>query len=782
MIPITFLILVLLGVLLLYPSVKEIKLERAATLRLFLSVPKSCISSIVGKLRSEEEAAGDDMISEVSEVSNLELKEEFVLSSAQAVPVLRSFVVKYLVSLVLVFAAICVIAFTALFSLTTITNNVAEIAAATEQRVLATRLQFDAFGLLFSPYDKFYSEPYRHRILEDCNNLDMLDFYLRFGNKSMGLPGKFNQEPFLMEINFGRSCPSLLKFNMTCTGYVSLLDLMIDGYTALAHIPNEQLDPNLPELKQLIEIDYNYLDTWSMELDEFFMERSRGLLHRIDVIVIILFVLLLPTLVIILFVLRPIVKRIRLESTRTVKMMLMVPFEVIDSLHPVRDFLNTGQHVFANQKKNANSIDSANDDLMRIVFMQSDRAITVTSPMGEIDVFNPLAESLFGYSKKEVLGNNFSLLLPDAATISTYNAALANLRKVEDGLEKREEIEILGRHKSHQVIPLKLTLVQAKVTGKLYVVHYMEDLVRVRNLEANVASQAKAFDIEQCKMKNFMYNMFPHSIAEQLIAQKDNNNTTIMAEEYKEVTILFADIVGFTNMCSHLEPAALLVILNGIFLKWDALVDKYGLQKIKTIGDCYMVAGGLPERTIDHTEKMLDFAMEMIEALNIYNRSNEFLLTRGLALSLRVGINTGPVVAGIIGHSRICFDLWGDAVNVASRMESTSLEGRIQVSPSTHSHSKNNYEYEERGTVDVKGKGAMLTYLLVGKRFQETPGGTMRDMRFQKHAVPTMNPLSLTPQISSVPAPPSTTPIIPAPFALSPSSTPQMNPITKKSQ
>lgn len=101
--------------------------------------------------------------------------------------------------------------------------------------------------------------------------------------------------------------------------------------------------------------------------------------------------------------------------------------------------------------------------------------------------------------------------------------------------------------------------------------------------------------------------MFPRSIAEQLMKNNDGPNNQLIAEEYKEVTILFADIVGFTNMCSHLEPALLLLILNGIFLKWDALVEKYGLQKIKTIGDCYMVAGGVPERTIDHAEKMLEF-------------------------------------------------------------------------------------------------------------------------------------------------------------------------------
>jgi len=302
-------------------------------------------------------------------------------------------------------------------------------------------------------------------------------------------------------------------------------------------------------------------------------------------------------------------------------------------------------------------------------------------------------------------------------------------------MNKKEQLELDGQQKDKTTVPLRITMSQSKVNNKLWVVHYIEDITHIRKMEAHAQTQVKAFESEKTKMQSLMYNMFPHSIAEQLISQNDSGLKQLIAEEYKEVTILFADIVGFTSMCSRLEPAVLLLILNGIFLKWDALVELYGLQKIKTIGDCYMVAGGLPERTIDHAEKMLDFGMDMLSALTEYNRTNEYLLSRGLSLSLRVGINTGPVVAGIIGNSRICFDLWGDSVNVASRMESTSVEGRIQVSQTTFNHTKNNYEFEERGTLEVKGKGAMLTYLLVGRRFLETPGGTVKDMRFMKHSI-----------------------------------------------
>jgi len=265
-------------------------------------------------------------------------------------------------------------------------------------------------------------------------------------------------------------------------------------------------------------------------------------------------------------------------------------------------------------------------------------------------------------------------------------------------------------------------------------------------MKEQVEMEKRTLHIEQKKLHELLLNVFPKSIAEQLLTKGEDYNPHLIAEEYKEATILFADIVGFTTMCSDLEPAILLLILDGIFSEWDSLVDKHSLQKIKTIGDCFMAVGGVPERVVDHVEKVIDFALDMIEALHQYNETCQLLKSRSLTLNLRVGINTGPVVAGIIGKSRMCFDLWGDAVNVASRMESTSIIGRIQVSQTVFNRVKNKYEFEERGTIEVKGKGAMLTYLLVDKRFKRTASGKVIDIRFAAH-------LTSQPSTSSHPRP-----------------------------
>jgi len=291
-----------------------------------------------------------------------------------------------------------------------------------------------------------------------------------------------------------------------------------------------------------------------------------------------------------------------------------------------------------------------------------------------------------------------------------------------------------AKNSAGDYIPVALTISSIKMNSKMYFGLFIRDISLLRSTESQMAKERAIVSAEQAKLQELLLNVFPKSIAEQLLIKGEGSyQPQLIAEEYKEVSILFADIVGFTTMCSDLEPGALLLILDGIFTQWDALVEKHKLQKIKTIGDCFMVAGGVPDRTLDHAERIIDFAMDMTAALHLYNDTCEILKSRSLALNIRIGINTGPVVAGIIGRSRMCFDLWGDAVNVASRMESTSLVGRIQVSQATFNRVKNNYQFEERGTIEVKGKGAMLTYLLVAPRFHRTDSGKVIDNRFAQH-------------------------------------------------
>ena len=215
---------------------------------------------------------------------------------------------------------------------------------------------------------------------------------------------------------------------------------------------------------------------------------------------------------------------------------------------------------------------------------------------------------------------------------------------------------------------------------------------------------------EKAKSESLLLNILPLPIAEELKQGKEQ-----IASHFAAVTILFADIVGFTSLSQKVSPIQLVDILNEIFSCFDRLTERYSLEKIKTIGDSYMVAGGLPIPDSGAAAAIAEMALEMQAEIAKYN------CMRSEALSLRIGINTGPVVAGVIGRKKFIYDLWGDAVNTASRMESHGIPGYIQVTEATYNCLRVQYLFKKRGTIEVKGKGTMVTYFLLGRKPGLTP-------------------------------------------------------------
>jgi guanylate cyclase len=213
-----------------------------------------------------------------------------------------------------------------------------------------------------------------------------------------------------------------------------------------------------------------------------------------------------------------------------------------------------------------------------------------------------------------------------------------------------------------------------------------------------------ALRIEQAKAENLLLNILPRSIAEQLKAQ-----TQPIADQFNSASILFADVVDFTPWAERLAPADVVGILDQLFSRFDALAERYGVEKIKTIGDCYMAAAGVPTPRPDHAQALALLALDMLDTM----RANDDV--GQLGLELRVGINSGPVVAGVIGRKRFLYDLWGDAVNTASRMESHGTPGRIQITAATYGLLGAEFRCEPRGTIVVKGKGEMEAWFLVGR-------------------------------------------------------------------
>jgi class 3 adenylate cyclase len=238
----------------------------------------------------------------------------------------------------------------------------------------------------------------------------------------------------------------------------------------------------------------------------------------------------------------------------------------------------------------------------------------------------------------------------------------------------------------------------------LYVVSIIITIGIAAIIITQLRQAAIALQREQERAERLLLNILPEPIAERL---KDNQQS--IAESFPDVTVLFADIVGFTQLAGHLPPTDLVNVLNRIFSAFDRLTERYGLEKIKTIGDAYMVVGGLPHHRPDHAEAIAAMALDMQAEIQRFNHEHQE------AFKIRIGINTGPVVAGVIGIKKFIYDLWGDTVNIASRMESQGIAGRIQVSEATYRHLQTKFLFGKRGTIEVKGKGTMTTYLLLGK-------------------------------------------------------------------
>ena len=200
-------------------------------------------------------------------------------------------------------------------------------------------------------------------------------------------------------------------------------------------------------------------------------------------------------------------------------------------------------------------------------------------------------------------------------------------------------------------------------------------------------------------------NILPTSVA----ARLKDPVTTIIADKYDDASVLFADIAGYTERASQTTPAELVLFLNRFYSEFDSLVERHGLEKVKTTGDCYMAVGGVPHHRPDHLKALARLALDLADV------ANGLTDLSGNQVPIRVGLSVGPVVAGVVGTRRFFYDVWGDAVNVASRMESTSVRGRIQVSPPVYERLKDEFVFEERGKVLVKGKGELHTWFLVGE-------------------------------------------------------------------
>jgi class 3 adenylate cyclase len=245
----------------------------------------------------------------------------------------------------------------------------------------------------------------------------------------------------------------------------------------------------------------------------------------------------------------------------------------------------------------------------------------------------------------------------------------------------------------------------AAVIGTLLALRLLEQSRRrVFYQDIVITQQADALKVEKERADALLLNVLPTSVSSRLLGGERT-----IADEYPDVTVLFADIVGFSPLASRLPANEVVGLLDRLFTRFDGLVAERGLEKIKTIGDAYMAAGGLPEPMADHAARVVDLGLAMID---VARQESD-----GIAnLRLRVGVHSGPVIGGVIGHHKFAFDIWGETVNIASRLESQGIRDRVHVSAATWRNVQDRFDAEPRGPIHLRGYGPVETYTIVGRR------------------------------------------------------------------
>jgi PAS domain S-box-containing protein len=356
--------------------------------------------------------------------------------------------------------------------------------------------------------------------------------------------------------------------------------------------------------------------------------------------------------------------------------------------------INSGNIDFDGLKKNEiESLIQEQNKRFQVICSSKNDAIITSDETKRILFWNKGAEYIFGYSADEAIGQLLTLIIPH----ELHQRHDKGMERMNEGKKPRvigKVLELKAIKKGGEEFPIELTLGSWDNDGKRYYSGIIRDITEKKKAEGIILDEKKKSD-------ELLLNILPKQVADEL---KSSGKAT--TKRYENVTILFTDFKDFTLMASSIPPGKLVKELNELFSQFDDIMETYKMEKIKTIGDAYFAACGLPEKNKDHAIQCIEAAKQMFRYLEERNKKSE------IQWKMRVGIHSGPVVAGVVSKKKYAYDLFGDTVNTASRMESNGEVGKINISETTYELIKGKYNCYPRGQINAKGKGNLNMYFI----------------------------------------------------------------------
>eukprot|EP01107_Rhizomastix_libera_P005416 TRINITY_DN1881_c0_g1_i2.p1 TRINITY_DN1881_c0_g1~~TRINITY_DN1881_c0_g1_i2.p1 ORF type:complete len:1025 (-),score=324.32 TRINITY_DN1881_c0_g1_i2:1511-4555(-) len=508
-------------------------------------------------------------------------------------------------------------------------------------------------------------------------------------------------------LKFQRSCSS--NIIGSCYGLETLDSTIEDNVRQLNGSGFMSVKSSSTE-RVIIESAFSFgLSSWHLSYQDIIVGIIESSFSSGNLVNLIVFIAAFPIMIFFFFKIFYTISTLTSNYSKLVSMLNFFPAQVLDSTHEVGKYLETGE-VMTIPEKMELMLEQSRQKSEGILQAASDAIITFDKDSLEVDVFNSAASKMFGYSAAEVCGQSIQKIIPDSVLRAyitkdkvgrkfTFGKQAVEAEKEENGEEEEhveEASDAFGLHKNGKEIPVTISVSQTMTGKKMQFVTFLRDIRAVKGYQQLIKNN-----------ETLLLKMLPKSIAEKIkhtIASRGADQIRI-AKRHDSVSILFVDIDHFTNKTEGMEAQDVANFLNTIVSAWDQVVLKHGVEKIKTIGDIYMAVAGCPEPMKDHASRIIKCAQEMILILQDFNSVN------GTDIHVRVGINSGPVVAGVIGKTKVMYDLWGASVNFASRMQSSGVNDMIQITSETHELVQGEFPFVSRGEIEVKGGIKLKSFL-----------------------------------------------------------------------